>query len=157
MIRIVIAEDKEWVLGTIGALLGLEEDMEVVGKAEDREHALELIRCMQPDLLILDIEHLLRDGPLEVPECRLLVLATFPRDGYLEKVQDAGADGYLLKDTPSEELTSSIRRLMEGTQVYSSKLLEKKEPALYEIPRALGPVKKNYFTMIMDKMKHPTG
>ncbi|MCR8849870.1 response regulator [Rossellomorea sp. SC111] len=157
MIRIVIAEDEEWVLGTIGTLLNLEEDMEIVGKARDREHALELIHSMQPDLLILNIEHLLRDGPLEVLECRLLVLATFPREGNLERVQDAGADGYLLKDSPSEELTSSIRRMMEGTQVYSSKLLEKKEPALYEIPHASGPVKKNYFTMIMDKMKHPTG
>lgn len=157
MIRIVIAEDEEWVLGTIGALLSLEEDMEIVGKSRDREHALELIHYKKPDILILDIEHLLRDGPLDVPECRLLVLATFPRDGYLERVQDAGADGYLLKDSPSEELTSSIRRMMMGKQVFSSKLVEKKEPALYEIPHAPGPVKKNYFTMIMDKMKHPTG
>ncbi|UTE78731.1 response regulator [Rossellomorea sp. KS-H15a] len=157
MIRIVIAEDKEWVLRTIGSLLNLEEDMEVVGKARDRDHALELIHHLQPDILILDIEHLLRDGPLKVPECRLLVLATFPKEGYLEKVQETGADGYLLKDSPSEELTSSIRRMMEGTEVYSSKLMEKKEPALYEIPHAPGPVKKNYFTMIIDKMKHPTG
>jgi two-component system, NarL family, response regulator DesR len=157
MIRIVIAEDQELLLGTIGSLLSLEEDMEVVGRATDREHAQELIHQLQPDILILDIEHLLRDGPLEVMGCRLLVLATFAKEGYLDRVQEAGAIGYLLKDSPSEELTSSIRRMLEGAQVYSPKLLEKKDSASYEIPYATGPVKKNYFTMIMDKMKHPTG
>ena len=88
MIRIVIAEDEELLLGTIGSLLNLEEDMEVVGKARDRDHVLELLHHLQPDILILDIEHLLRDGPLEVTGCRLLVLSTFPKEGYLDRVQE---------------------------------------------------------------------
>ncbi|PFA63169.1 DNA-binding response regulator [Bacillus sp. AFS015802] len=157
MIRIVIAEDEELLLGTISSLLNLEEDMQVVGRAKDRGQALELIHHLQPDLLILNIEHLLRDGPLKVEGCRLLVFATFPKEGYLERVREAGANGYLLKDSPSEELTSSIRLILGGTEVFSPKLMEKKEPVSYEIPHAPGPVKKNYFTMIMDKMKHPTG
>ncbi|WP_201712724.1 response regulator [Rossellomorea arthrocnemi] len=157
MIRIVMAEDEELLLGTIGSLLNLEEDMEVVGRAADKEHTLELIHQLQPDILILDIEHLLRDGPLEVMGCRLLVLATFAKEGYLKRVQESSASGYLLKDSPSDELAFSIRRMLEGQKVYSPKLLEKKDPASYEIPHAPGPVKKNYFTMILDKMKHPTG
>ncbi len=157
MIRIVIADDQELLLGTIGSLLDLEEDMEVVGVAKNREHALELIEQLQPDLFILDMENLLRDGPLTDRGCHLVVFTTFAKEGYLEQVQQTGANGYLLKDIPSEELTTSIRRIIEGTQVYSPKLIEKKESASYEIPHAPGTMKKNYFTMIMDKMKHPTG
>ena len=157
MIRIVIADDQELVLGTIGSLLNLEEDMEVVGRAKNRDHALELIHQLQADLLILDIENLLKDGPLDDAECKILVFTTFAREGYLDRVQQAGANGYLLKDSPSEELTSSIRRIMDGIQMYSPKLMEEKDPATFEIPHAPSPVKKSYFTMIMDKMKHPTG
>ncbi|TMU85132.1 response regulator transcription factor [Bacillus sp. BHET2] len=157
MIRIVIADDQELLLGTIGSLLDLEEDMEVVGMAKNREHALELIEQRQPDLFILDMENLLRDGPLTDIGCHLVLFTTFAKEGYLEQVQQIGANGYLLKDSPSEELTSSIRRIMEGAQVYSPKLIEKKESVSYEIPHAPGTMKKNYFTMIMDKMKHPTG
>ena len=157
MIRIVIADDQELVLGTIGSLLNLEEDMEVVGRAKNRDHAQELIHELQADLLILDIENLLRDGPLDDAGCKLLVFTTFARDGYLDRVQQTGADGYLLKDSPSEELTSSIRRIMDGIQMYSPKLMEEKDPAPFEIPHAPGPEKKNYFTMIINKMKHPTG
>jgi two-component system, NarL family, response regulator DesR len=160
MIRIVIAEDQELLLGTIGSLLNLEEDMEVVGRAKNREHALELIHHLQPDLLILDIENLLRDGPLEevkAADCHLLVFTTFAKEGYLEQVHEADASGYLLKDSPSEELSSSIRMIMEGMLVYSPKLIKEKNPASYEIPHAPEPLKRNYFTMIMDKMKHPTG
>ena len=157
MIRIVMTQDEELLLGTIASLLNLEEDMEVVGRATNREHTQELIRKHQPDLLILDIENLLRDGPLEVKDCRILVLATFAKEGYLDKVRESSADGYVLKDSPSEELTFTIRRIMEGNQVYSPNLLRGRCDANNDIPLDPGPVKKNYFTMIMDKMKHPTG
>ncbi|MBW3112194.1 MULTISPECIES: response regulator [Bacillaceae] len=157
MIRIVMTQDEELLLGTIATLLNLEEDMEVVGRATNREHTLELIRKHQPDLLILDIENLLRDGPLEVEDCRILVLATFAKEGYLDKVRESRADGYVLKDSPSDELTFTIRRILEGNQIYSPNLLGGRHEAANDIPLDPGPVKKNYFTMILDKMKHPTG
>ncbi|BCB02627.1 response regulator [Bacillus sp. KH172YL63] len=152
MIRIVIAEDKESLLETIGSLLNLEEDIEVVGVAQNRQHALQLIQHLKPDIFILDINDLLRDGPLQGADCHLLVFTTFDREGYLEQVQQAGASGYLLKDSPSEELTKSIRRMMEGQQVYSPDLVEK-NPVSFEIPHDQG-TKKNYLSMMMDKMKH---
>ncbi|MFI8684994.1 response regulator [Rossellomorea sp. NPDC077527] len=157
MIRIVIAEDQDRVLGTIGSLLNLEEDMEVVNRAKNKEHAKELIHQHRPDILLLDIETLLRDGPLQEEGCKLLVFTTFAKEGYLEWVKRSGAHGYLLKDSPSEELTSSIRSIMDGMRMYSPKLMEKAEPSLFETPQAPGPVKQNYLSLFLNKMKHPTG
>ena len=163
MIRIVIAVDQELLRGTLTSILNLEEDMEVVGQVKDGQEALALVHQLKPDLFIMDIEMLERDGPLEAVKtvgCHLLVLTTFPKKGYLERAQQFDAGGYLLKDSPSEELTSSIRSIVEGKRVYSPKLTEEdeesQESGSFHIPHPPGPVK-NYFTMIMDKMKSPAG
>ncbi|NMH69317.1 response regulator transcription factor [Bacillus sp. RO3] len=153
MIRIVIQEELESIRETMISLLNLEDDMQVVGQAADRHDALTLIHQLKPDLFIMGIEMLERDGPLKV-ECPLLVLTTFAKMGYREKVEQVDAEGYLPKDSPSEELTSSIRKIIKGTRVYSPKL---EDPPSYEGLESRSPVKRNYFTMIMNKMKHPAG
>ncbi|MGM0751511.1 MAG: response regulator [Bacillota bacterium] len=163
MIRIVIQEDQQLLRETMSSLLNLENDMEVVGQASGIQDSQTLIQHLKPDLFIMDIEMLERDGPLEALKeegCHLLILTTFRKNGYIELVQQAGAKGYMLKDSPSEELTSSIRSIVEGEQVYSPKLMkedeETQESDSYHIPHPPGQVK-TYFTMIMDKMKLPTG
>lgn len=129
MIKIVLAEDQRLLLGALGSLLELEEDMEVIGQAKDGQEALELVTRLSPDILITDIEMPHFNG-LEVAEqlkdhpCKILILTTFARSGYFEKARQAEVDGYLVKDSPSEELAYAIRSIMKGRKMYSPELME---------------------------------
>ncbi|MBD7944853.1 MULTISPECIES: response regulator transcription factor [Psychrobacillus] len=129
MIRIVIAEDQRMVLGALGSLLNLEEDMEVIGKANNGEEALKLIQQLQPDICIMDIEMPIKSGldaaeELKDNPCKVIILTTFARSGYFERARKAGVNGYLLKDSPSEELANSIRIIMDGRRIYAPELVD---------------------------------
>ncbi|KMJ59461.1 transcriptional regulatory protein DesR [Bacillus sp. LL01] len=129
MIRIVIAEDQRMVLGALGSLLDLEEDMEVVGMAGNGEEAVELYHKLKPDVCIMDIEMPEKTG-LEAAEeikglgCKVIILTTFARSGYFQRALKAGVTGYLLKDSPSEDLANSIRSIMSGKRVYAPELMD---------------------------------
>lgn len=121
MIRVVVAEDQSMVLGALAALLEIESDIEVIGRAHDGREALELVERLSPDILLTDIEMPERSG-LEVAAevrrralaTRVIILTTFARAGYLRRALDAGAAGYLLKDSPSDELANALRRVARG-------------------------------------------
>ncbi|CAG9622663.1 response regulator transcription factor [Sutcliffiella rhizosphaerae] len=129
MIRIVIAEDQRMMLGALGSLLDLEEDMEVVGMAGNGVEAIELFHQHTPDVCIMDIEMPEKTG-LEAAEemkglgCKIIILTTFARSGYFQRALKAGVSGYLLKDSPSEELANSIRNIMSGRRVYAPELID---------------------------------
>lgn len=129
MIRIVIAEDQRMVLGALASLLNLEDDMEVVGKASNGEEAISLIKALNPDICIMDIEMPVKSG-LDVAEeikdmpCKVIILTTFARSGYFDRARKASVDGYLLKDSPSEELADSIRTIMQGRRIYAPELID---------------------------------
>ncbi|WP_018932126.1 response regulator transcription factor [Gracilibacillus lacisalsi] len=129
MIRIVLAEDQQLLLGALGALLDLEEDMEVVGKANNGEEVLELVKEEMPDICLMDIEMPVMTG-LDAAEqlrnhaCKVVILTTFARPGYFERARNAGVSGYLLKDSPSEDLAQSIRQIMRGKRIYSPELID---------------------------------
>lgn len=129
MIKIVIAEDQRMLLGALGSLLSLEEDMEVVGKASNGEEAISLVHEHQPDICIMDIEMPGKSG-LEAAEelknfgCKVIILTTFARTGYFQRALKAGVRGYLLKDSPSEELASSIRSIISGKRIYAPELMD---------------------------------
>lgn len=121
MIRVVIAEDQAMILGALAALLEIESDIEVVGRAHTGTEAVELARRHRPDVVLTDIEmpgltgldvatELRREG--RGP--RVIILTTFARPGYLRRALDAGASGYLLKDAPSAQLADAIRRVAAG-------------------------------------------
>jgi len=129
MIRILLAEDQKLLLGAIGQLLELEDDLDVVGRAADGDEARELIERRGPDLVISDIEMpgltglelaewLARDHP----GIRVMILTTFARPGYLRRALEAGVAGYLLKDTPAEKLAEAIRGVMRGQRVIAPEL-----------------------------------
>ncbi|KQL52336.1 transcriptional regulator [Heyndrickxia shackletonii] len=130
MIRIFIAEDQRMLLGALGSLLDLEEDMEVVGQALNGEEALTSIIKHQPDICLMDIEMPLKSG-LEVAEaikklnlgCKIIILTTFARPGYFERAVKIGVDGYLLKDGSIEELAEAIRNVMVGKRIFSPELM----------------------------------
>ncbi|MBS4194244.1 response regulator [Lederbergia citri] len=129
MIRIVIAEDQRMMLGALGSLLNLEEDMEVVGKASNGKEAVELVNKYQPDICIMDIEMPEKTG-LDAAEelnglgCKVIILTTFARTGYFHRAIKAGVKGYVLKDSSSEELAETIRSVMAGKRVYAPELMD---------------------------------
>ncbi|MCM3766727.1 response regulator transcription factor [Neobacillus niacini] len=178
MITIVIAEEQEMLLGAIESLLNLEDDMKVVGQASNGEEAIALVRRLQPDVCIMDIEMPEKSG-LEAAEalksvgCKVIILTTFARKGYTERAVKADVRGYLLKDSPSEELASSIRSIMDGERIFSSELIEEasgvfegemggqlENPSIHQTSiqkrNTIGMVR-NYFSTIMEKIKQPTG
>ena len=129
MIRIVIAEDQQMMLGALGSLLNLEEDMEVVGKSSNGEEAIALVHKLQPDICIMDIEMPIKSGldaaeELKDQGCKFIILTTFARAGYFQRAIKAGVSGYLLKDSPSEELAKTIRSVMAGKRVYAPELMD---------------------------------
>ncbi|GAK08103.1 response regulator transcription factor [Geomicrobium sp. JCM 19038] len=129
MIRIILAEDQGMLLGALASLLELEDDMTVVGKATNGLEAVELVREHQPDICIMDIEMPLMTGieaaeSLKDETCKIIVLTTFARTGYFNYAREAGVSGYLLKDSPSDELARAIRTIMSGRKVYAPELMD---------------------------------
>jgi two-component system response regulator DesR len=121
VIRVVVAEDQAMVLGALAALLETETDIRVVGRARDGDEAVALVLEHRPDVLLTDIEMPRRTG-LEVAAelarvgsgTRVLIVTTFARAGYLRRALEAGAAGYLLKDSPPEVLADAVRRVHGG-------------------------------------------
>ena len=129
MIRVVIAEDQSLVLGALAALLDLEEDIEVVATASDGTEALKRIREVQPDVVLTDIEmpemtglELLGAVKDQNLSCRVIIVTTFGRSGYLRRALEGGASGYLLKDAPADELAEAVRRVNQGLRAVSPEL-----------------------------------
>jgi two-component system response regulator DesR len=112
------------VLGALAALLELEPDISVVGRARDGKEALQVVLTHKPDIFLTDIEMPHMSG-LEVAAelrrrraaTRVIIVTTFARSGYLRRALDAGASGYLLKDHPAEELAEAVRRVKQGLRV----------------------------------------
>lgn len=129
MIRIVVAEDQGMVLGAIAALLDLESDIEVVGRARDGTEAMALCDERQPDVLVTDIEMPGLSG-LDVAQrlqeakatTRVIIVTTFGRPGYLRRAMDCGVRGFLLKDQPSEQLIDAVRQVAAGGKVVAREL-----------------------------------
>ena len=128
-IRIVIAEDQALLLGALAALLGLEDDFEVVGTAGNGQQALALCSKLAPDIVLTDIEMPLMTG-LELAaalgeagsSCKVVIVTTFARAGYLRRAMGAGVRGYLLKDAPAEALAAAIRSVHAGGRAIAPEL-----------------------------------
>ncbi len=115
--------------GALSALLDLEDDIEVIGQADNGQQALELIESLRPDLCLLDIE-MPRMSGLDVAErivanklnCKVVILTTFSRSGYFQRAMRAGVGGFLLKDSPFDELSAALRKVYEGGRSVSPEL-----------------------------------
>lgn len=131
MIRIILAEDQSLLRGALATLLDLESDISVIAQAEDGVQALELVGRLEPDVLVTDIEMPGLTG-IELAEkiaqseskTRILIVTTFARSGYLKRAMDAGVIGYVLKDTPSDELADAVRKVNNGQRVVATDLVE---------------------------------
>jgi two-component system response regulator DesR len=129
MISIVIAEDQRMMLGALSSLLNLEKDMQVVGQASNGQEALALVKELTPDICLMDIEMPVKSG-LEAAEemkglnCKVIILTTFARTGYFERALKGGVRGYLLKNSPIEELAETIRQVMNGRRIFAPDLVD---------------------------------
>ncbi|WP_295850549.1 response regulator transcription factor [uncultured Microbacterium sp.] len=124
MIRLLIADDQALVRGALAALLGLEADIEVVAQVGRGDEVVEAARTSEATVALLDIEMPGIDGiaaaaqlRAEVPGCRALIVTTFGRPGYLARAMQAGASGFVVKDTPAAELADAVRRVSTGLRV----------------------------------------
>ena len=129
MIRVLLAEDQAMVRGALSALLKLEEDIEVVAQVTRGDEVVPTALSARPDVALLDIEmpgggglraaQALREA---LPTCRVVILTTFGRSGYLRRAMESGAVGFLLKDAPADDLAVAIRRVMQGERVVDPEL-----------------------------------
>src|SRR2546421_833443 len=124
MIRVLLAEDQAMVRGALAALLTLEGDIEIVAEVGNGNDVVPSALTAKPDVALLDIEMPGRDGitaaaalHAQLPSCRILILTTFGRPGYLRKAMESGVVGFLLKDAPSAQLATAIRRAVAGERV----------------------------------------
>lgn len=124
VIRLLIADDQALVRGALGALLDLEPDLAVVGMAADGAEAVRLAEDLRPDVCLMDIQMPGMDGVEATrrireasPATRVLVVTTFARPGYLRSALDSGASGFIVKDTPAEQLAEAVRRVHSGLRV----------------------------------------
>jgi DNA-binding NarL/FixJ family response regulator len=121
MIKVILVDDQSLIRQGLKALLELETDLAIVGEAENGEKAIELVRQLQPDVVLMDIRMPIMDGVAaskeiqqQFPQTKILVLTTFDDEEYVKAALQNGAMGYLLKDTPSEELAVAIRAVAKG-------------------------------------------
>ncbi|MEZ2371983.1 response regulator [Arthrobacter sp. RCC_34] len=128
-IRLVIADDQALVRGALAALLGLENDIEVVAEAGDGEAAIVAVREERADVALLDVQMPGLDGLAtaeqlrrEAPHCRVLMVTTFGRPGYVRRALQAGAAGFVVKDTPARQLADAVRRVHAGLRVIAPSL-----------------------------------
>lgn len=129
MIRLLLADDQALVRGALAALLQLEDDLDVVAEVSRGDEVLDAVLEHRPDVALLDVEmpgidglaaaRLVRDA---VPDCRVLMVTTFGRPGYLKQAMAAGASGFVVKDTPARQLADAVRRVHQGLRVVDPNL-----------------------------------
>ena len=124
MIRILLADDQALVRGALAALLDLEADLEVVAQVGRGDEVVAAARSARAEVCLLDIEmpgltglEVAEQLRAELPAVRSLIVTTFGRPGYVRRALDAGAAGFLVKDTPARELADAVRRVHAGLRV----------------------------------------
>ncbi|HKX66167.1 MAG TPA: response regulator transcription factor [Intrasporangium sp.] len=128
-VKILLADDQALVRGALAALLGLEHDLEVVAEVGRGDEVVAAARRSGAQVCLLDIEMPGADGievvgalRRELPGCRSLIVTTFGRPGYLRRALEAGAAGFVVKDTPARQLAEAVRRVHAGLRVVDPEL-----------------------------------
>lgn len=158
MIRVLLAEDQAMVRGALAALLSREKDIEVVAEVARGDVVVEAASASRPDVVLLDIEMPGGSGldaaqalRRALPSCRVVILTTFGRSGYLRRAMESGAVGFLLKDAPAAELARALRRVMEGERVVDPELALL---ALSEGSNPLTPREREVLTAALSGISH---
>ncbi len=123
-IRLLLADDQALVRGALASLLELEPDMEVVAEVGRGDEIVAAARANSPDVALVDVEMPGMDGitataelKAALPDVKVLVVTTFGRPGFLRRAMQAGANGFVVKDTPARQLADAVRRVHAGLRV----------------------------------------
>ena len=129
MIKVMLADDQALVRGGLAALLSFESDLEVVAEVGSGDDVVDVARRTRPDVVLMDVEMPAKNGitatadvTAAIPDVRVLIVTTFGRPGYLGRGLQAGAAGFVVKDTPARELAAAIRRVHVGLRVVDPSL-----------------------------------
>jgi DNA-binding NarL/FixJ family response regulator len=132
MINILLVDDQNLIRQGLKALLELEPDLQIIGEAENGQIAIDLAKELQPNVILMDIRMPIMDGVMatkeicrQFPDVNILILTTFDDDNYVSAAIEYGAKGYLLKDTPSEEIAAAIRAVDRGYTHLAPGMMEK--------------------------------
>jgi DNA-binding NarL/FixJ family response regulator len=146
LIRILLVDDQALVRAGFRMILDAESDVEVIGEASDGREAIDQVRSLRPDVVLMDIRmpeldgleatrRILSDSDGESAP-KILMLTTFDLDEYVYEALRAGASGFLLKDTPPEQLVSAIHVIAEGDALLSPSVTKR---VISEFIRGVGP------------------
>ncbi len=155
MIRILLVDDQALVRAGFRMILDAEPEMEVVGEAGDGREAVDQVRVLRPDIVLMDIRmpeldgleatrRILADGG-EAP--KILMLTTFDHDEYVYEALRAGASGFLLKDTPPEQLVSAIEVISQGEALLSPTITRR---VISEFVKGTGPKPQAHFPRLQE-------
>ena len=156
MIRILLVDDQALVRAGFRMILDAEPEMEVVGEASDGREAIDQVRTLRPDVVLMDIRMPELDG-LEAARRildangedgpRILMLTTFDHDEYVYEALRTGASGFLLKDTPPEQLVSAIHVVAQGEALLSPSITRR---VISEFVKGTGPKPQAQFPRLQD-------
>ena len=118
MIRVLLADDQQLIREALAALLGLEVDLQIVGQVGSGDEVLGAVALLKPDVVLLDAGALSESGE----PVRTLIVTTFGRPGYVRRALEAGASGFVVKDTGARQLAEAIRRVHAGLRVVDPSL-----------------------------------
>lgn len=130
ILKVLLVEDQQFIVSAMALLLNQEPDIDIVATANGGIEAQQLVSRYQPDVVITDIEMPKGDGLslarwlLANHPCKVLILTTFARPGYLQSALKAGVHGYVLKDMPAEDLAKQLRLIAQGAQVIDPSLTQ---------------------------------
>lgn len=153
MIDLLLVDDQPLIRQGLKTLLELEPDIRVVGEAENGALAISGVRALAPHVVLMDVRMPVMDGVTatkeicqQFPQVNILVLTTFDDDNYVATAIEYGAKGYLLKDTPSEEIAAAIRAVARGYTHLSPGILAKAMSAKIDKPHPPLPPELNELT-----------
>lgn len=131
MIRLLLADDQALIRGALASLLELESDLAVVAQVGRGDEVVRAAVESDAEVALIDIEMPGMDGleatralRMALPSCRVLIVTTFGRPGYMRRAVEAGASGFVVKDTPSEALAEAVRRVHAGLRSFDPGLTE---------------------------------
>ena len=131
-LKILVVDDQKFVQYKLQEMLSTDANLEIVGTAGDGEMAIALVESLKPDVILIDIEMPKMNGieatkiiSQRSPDCKILIFSSYEHQEYVQKIIAAGADGYVLKSTPAEDLVTAIHSVCKGYSHFGSQLLKK--------------------------------
>jgi len=141
MINVVIAEDHQSLIDGIKIFLEYEEDIKVVGEANDGERLLEIVRLKRPDVVLTDIRMPKMDGitatkqlKKEFPDCKVIAFSMFEQGEAIHQMQDAGASGYIMKNSSLKSVVAAIRAVTSGNTYFDASIKSNSKNSDNDVP-----------------------